>query len=1018
MASSREFRRLPRTVGTKMVVLSRDRAAEFVWRGCSLVVTWWQAGSSLRLLRLATPSESAGWAPLRGRAPPQAVSRTEVVASHSPGTYVLAVPSSPLCRRQRRPIVRRSPFTDLGSPALKNSTLRRAHNRTLWLILTLVSLSACQTQTVETPAAIRTDSVTVRPKVDSLDQATAVARKARISDIEYRLEITLDPASDQFSGEVDIRFDLPAADSNGGIGTDLTLDFGGGQIQELTLNDEALTPAYTGFFLTLPAASLRGGENQAHIRFSHPFGIDGTGLHRFDDPVDGNTYLYSYLWPYYANRLFPLFDQPDLKAQFSLTVQAPKDWIVVSTTSGDATPLPDTKMASWKFATTPLIASYAFSLHAGPYKVWQADADGIPLRLMARQSIAEFVAVEEWFDVTQRGLAYYNEYFGIPYPFGKYDQLIVPDFTIGAMENIAAVTFSEQRYVQRQASDRDERARRVGTILHEMAHMWFGDLVTHQWWNGMWLNESFATQMAAMAELKTTEFDDTWHGFFTEAKSKAYHADSRVTTHPVEMPVNSTLEFFEVFDAITYEKGASVLKQLAHYVGEENYRAGVSAYLKANAYGNTELDDFVAFQSQQSGKDISAWAQQWLYQPGFNTLKAESGCADGRLQALTIVQTAPEEHPILRNHQIDVALYGQSDDGTLLAATILPISVTGATTAVELPADLPCPVLINPNHSDWTLAQVDLDERSLQTLRTQLAKVPEPLSRSMFFFELQRRAMQGKSSLADFLQVAVDLAEREADIRIQQQISTALIATIDAMKRLRPDTDEALARWLPVLEKTALEQSAAAGSDDLKRTWLNTYLGVVGSEEGLRTLRELLDGSQQLPGLAISSDLRWRILILLAASGQPDTDALLAAEIASDHSDFAAKQHLTAQAARPDIEQKKRWLLELSQPNELTGLSRQRAVMTGLFPANQTEQQAELLDTILQSLPRLSGKVDPYFMSSYVKSLLPPNCLSTSQVKMKQTLDQAADSLDNTALRFLREAVQANAECMALRAAQ
>jgi aminopeptidase N len=534
----------------------------------------------------------------------------------------------------------------------------------------------------------------------------------------------------------------------------------------------------------------------------------------------------------------------------------------------------------------------------------------------------------------------------------------------------------------------------------------------------MWLNESFATQMAAMAELKTTEFDDTWHGFFTDAKSEAYQADSRVTTHPVEMPVNSTMEFFQVFDSITYEKGASVLKQLAHYVGEENYRAGVSAYLKAHAYGNTELDDFVAFQSQASGKDISSWAQQWLYQPGFNTLKAESSCGDGRLQALTIVQTAPKEHPILRNHQVDVALYGQSDDGTLLAATILPVSVTGETTAVELPADLPWSVLINPNHSDWTLAQVDLDERSLQTLRTQLANVPEPLSRSMFLFELQRRAMVGKSSLADFLQIAVDLAEREVDIRIQQQISTALIATVDTMKRLRPETDAALAHWLPVLETKALEQSAAASSEDLKRTWLNTYLGVVGSEEGLRTLRELLDGSRQLPGLAISSDLRWRILILLAASGQPDTDTLLAAEIASDQSDFAVKQHLTAQAARPDIEQKKRWLAELSQPLELTGLSRQRAVMTGLFPANQTAQQAELLDTVLQSLPRLSGKVDPYFMSSYVERLLPPSCLPTSQVKMQHTLDQAADSLDNTALRFLPEALQANAECMALRPAQ
>jgi aminopeptidase N len=887
-----------------------------------------------------------------------------------------------------------------------------------WLILALVSLVACELQSPSATAERSPPPAAARAAVDSLDRVTADARKARIGDVEYAIQIALDPDSDQFSGEVSIRFDLAASDSHGEGGADLTLDFGGGQVQELALNGESLVPVYNGFFLTLPAAGLRSGENQARIRFSHPYGIDGTGLHRFVDPIDGNTYLYSYLWPYYANRLFPLFDQPNLKARLTLAVQAPKDWIVVSTTSGEATPVAESDTLSWQFEATPLLASYAFSLHAGPYKVWQADADGIPMRLMARQSMAEFIAVQEWFDVTRRGLAYFSAYFGIPYPFGKYDQLIVPDFTIGAMENIAAVTFSEQRYVQRQASDRNERERRAATILHEMAHMWFGDLVTHHWWNGMWLNESFATQMAAMAELENTEFDDTWHGFFTDAKAEGYMADSRVTTHPVEMPVNSTIEFFEVFDAITYEKGASVLKQLAHYVGEDNYRKGVSDYLKANAYGNTELDDFVSFQSQASGKDISAWARQWLYQPGFNTLKAESSCADGHLQALTIVQTAPPEHPTLREHQVELALYVQADDGTLLAPTVLRASVQGASTAVDLPAIAPCPVLINPNHGDWTFAQIDLDERSLETLTRQLASVPEPLSRSMFLYELQRRAMEGKTTLASFLKLALDLAEREEVIRIQQQISTSLVETVDTMKRLRPETDQALALWLPILEQKSLQQTVAAGSEDLRRSWFYSYLGVVGSEEGLQTLRNLLDGSRQLPGLPISSDLRWRILIVLAASGQADTDALLAAEIASDDSDFAVKQHLTALAARPQIEQKLRWLAELKQPEELSGLSRQRAVMTGLFPANQTALQAQMLDAILQSLPELSRKVDPYFMSSYVRMLLPPSCLTKSQAQMQRLLDQDADRLDSTATRFLREALQANGECLALRTLQ
>ncbi|MDZ4731908.1 MAG: M1 family aminopeptidase, partial [Xanthomonadales bacterium] len=524
--------------------------------------------------------------------------------------------------------------------------LRLCHALTLILLIGL--LAACQSEDSGTVIEQDSSPVTSRAAIDSLDQATAKARQARVANIEYAIDISLDQGSDKFSGEVSIRFDLAGSLDESGTIADLTLDFGGGELLSSTLNGSDAEIPYNGFFLTLPAAGLKYGSNELTLRFTQNYGHDGTGLHRFVDPVDDRTYLYSYLWPYYANRIFPSFDQPNLKARFTLSVQAPKDWIVVSTSSGMAETQSTDGMTRWQFEITPLIATYAFSLHAGPYKVWEADANGIPMRLMARQSLAEFVAVEEWFDVSRRGLAYYRDYFDIPYPFGKYDQLIVADFAIGAMENIAAVTFKEG-YVQRQTSDRTQREQRASTILHEMAHMWFGNLVTHEWWNGMWLNESFATQMAAMAELTTTEFDDSWHGFFTDDKQKAYLADSRVTTHPVEMPVNSTIDFFQVFDAITYQKGASVLKQLAHYVGEENYRRGVSAYLKANSYGNTELEDFVAFQSQTSGKDISAWADEWLYQPGYNTLAAKPQCEGNSLQSLSIEQTASAAFKTLRH---------------------------------------------------------------------------------------------------------------------------------------------------------------------------------------------------------------------------------------------------------------------------------------------------------------------------------------------------------------------------------
>jgi len=886
---------------------------------------------------------------------------------------------------------------------------------TLTPLLLLGLFTACQSEEAGDQSATISASASARPPADALDKATADARRIRVSGVEYDLSVALDPNLPQFGGEVTIRFNL--AESESRATDDLTLDFGGGIVFDVRLNGSLTDSRYNGYFLTLPATGLRSGLNTMTVRYEHPYSEDGTGLHHFVDPVDDLTYLYTYLWPYYANRLFPSFDQPNLKARISLTVRAPGDWTVVSMAPGHPEALDGDGNRTWRFDTTPPMATYAFSLHAGPYQVWEADADGIPMRLLARRSLAGFVAVDEWFDVTRRGLRYYGDYFDIPYPFTKYDQLIVPDFAIGAMENIAAVTFSEI-YVQRQTSDRAQREDRASTILHEMAHMWFGDLVTHEWWNGLWLNESFATQMAAMAELQTTEFTDTWHGFFVEDKQQAYYADSRISTHPIEVPVNSTADFFSVFDAITYQKGSSVLKQLAHYVGEDNYRRGVSAYLKANAYGNTELEDFIAFQAQASGTDLAGWSRDWLYQAGFNTLRAEPRCEDGRLASLEILQSAPPKYPTLRSHQVDIGLYALGDRGALSPATVLPAAIDGDRTPVTWNGELPCPALINPNHNDWTLAQIELDERTRETLASRLSEVPGTLARSIFLAALQHRAMQGKTPLATYLEQAVQLAEKEENIRIQQQISSSVMGTVQLMQRLRPETDAALDYWLPLLEEQSLRQAGLASGGDLKRIWFNTFLGVVSSEAGLTAIRELLDGTRNIPGLVLSPDLRWRLLIRLARGGKPDVDALLAAEAAADDSDYGMKSALTAKAARPDSEQKKRWLAELQKPESLTGLARQRAVMSGMFPPGQEALHLSLLEEILQSLPRLSHRVDPYFMSSYVGYLLQPVCRPESVAMMQKTLDEHADELDSTALRFLREAHQADADCLALRQVQ
>ena len=487
----------------------------------------------------------------------------------------------------------------------------------LWLALFLIGCGPSPDQGSHTPVASiqSAKTKTVRQAEDALTFDQARARKARIGEIHYKLFFDLASNKEMFSGRANVRFDLSVVDAP------LTIDLSGAEVDRFVVNGIDISPDYNGFFITIPAMALIIGSNELQVEYRHRYDKDGTGLHRFTDPEDGLTYLYTYLWPYYANRLFPAFDQPNLKATFDLQVRVPESWVVVSTATGAVSENSD-GVSTWTFATTPRMSTYVFSLHAGPYRIWEDRAGEIPIRLFARQSLADYVAVDEWFEITRGGLEFYDRYFDISYPFGKYDQLIVPDFNIGAMENIAAVTFSEQ-YVQRKPSDRFEREDRASVILHEMAHMWFGNLVTKEWWSELWLNESFATLMANIALVDSTEFSDSWHRFFTINKQNAYRKDSRVTTHPIQVPVNSTADFFSVFDAITYQKGSSVLKQLAHFVGYENHRVGVSNYLKEYAWGNTTLQDFIDAQSVSSGRNLDRWSQQWLYQAGFNELTAQ-----------------------------------------------------------------------------------------------------------------------------------------------------------------------------------------------------------------------------------------------------------------------------------------------------------------------------------------------------------------------------------------------------------
>ena len=814
-----------------------------------------------------------------------------------------------------------------------------------------------------------------------LTKEDAAARSLRVDNVTYALDIALDGEAAEYAGQVRIGFDL----APGAADAPLTVDFVGGTVASVAVNDEEVgDPRYNGFFLVLPAAKLREGANVARIAFSHPYSKDGNGLYRFRDPVDGRDYLYTNFEPYNQNRLFPSFDQPDLKARFSTTATVPADWQVISV-------VPESEVAEdgdrrrWVFPESLPISTYIYALHAGHYRQWDAMAGEIPLRLFARQSLAEYIVPEHWFPPTQQGFAFFERYFDIPYPFGKYDQVIVPHFNAGAMENLGAVTFSE-RFLRRGAITRQARRSLASVILHEMAHMWFGNLVTMDWWNGLWLNESFASYMAHLAMLEATEFtDDALNAF--RSKVRAYRADERDTTHPIEMPTPTTDDAFANFDAITYSKGAATLNQLRNLVGPDAFREGVSAYLKDRAYDNAAIDDFLGAISAAAGRDLSDWSKEWLHTPGTNSVAVEFECEDGAISDAVVVQGAPDAWPTLRLHRTQLGFYRFGADAEVRT---LPIVYAGIYTPVEAARGLPCPDFVFANHGDWDYARATLNPAALDQLGQHLDAF-EPLMRSMLWqsaFELVNDSAIAPLAFVDF---AVAHMGRDPKDEVFGQVLGLLQSAWSYHRRL--GEEEAVVQDAKRLEAYlwgAFEESAA-GSD--RRLMLfDAYVGTAATGAALGALGSLLESPTGLPDdFELDQDRRWSILRKLAGQGV-DVAERLAEETAHDPSDQGKNSALTVRAAVPDPERQRIHVEQLLGPHK-AGLkvAEARSIAGGLFPSNQRELQLAIVPQVFAALQSVSDNVDPSYFGAVTGGLLGTICDTGYLEQLEAAIADSAD---------------------------
>jgi len=843
-----------------------------------------------------------------------------------------------------------------------------------------------------------------RIEADWLTHEESTLRKTSLSHIQYFLQLDISKAQ-RFTGNVEIRFVYKPSKE------DLTIDFVDGEAERILVNNTPIAIDYSGYFISIPSRFLDAGSNIIKIQYSHNYSDNGSGLYRYTDPTDNKTYLYTHFEPYDANKLFPVFDQPNLRATYTLKVVAPKAWTVVSSVR-ESEIISDGPYNRWSFPESQPISSYIFPLHAGPWHIWESKAGNVPLRLMSRESIAPLVNVREWFKITRQGIDFFNIYFDIKYPFDKYDQLIVPDFNIGGMENVAAVTFTE-RYVPRGPATKAEMRNIADTILHELSHMWFGDLVTIDWWSSLWLKESFASFMAPLALAEATDYKDAWRAFTSRVKSRAYLADQRVTTHPIDMEVTDTKSGDASFDSITYNKGASVLQQLSYYLGKDTFRHGIRLYLKENQYKAAKLDDFFDALTRASGLNLNSWKSNWINQAGVNTVKADYQCVEGKISQFKLLQSSSEEYPFIRTHRLQLGLYHLDEDDKVSAFKVLSTEIDNPSTEISQVEGLECPLLVFPNHDDWDYSKIELDKKTQLMLPDNISKIKDDLLRAMFWQTSWDQVLDIKVPVSNYLEMVSNNLDKESDA----EILNLLLSNVETAKywlvsdsKLSPKQNQLFS----MLEQQILKQSLKTEqSTDLQSLWFQHFLNMAQSVNSLNHIAKWLRLKASPENLANNQDIRWKALIILSVHDHPATDALLKLEKLRDRSDHSLMMEIAVKASKPDLQTKQNWLDELMKSEGRQTAARLKMSLEYLFPVQQKALQANFIDIIFADLHDLDASRGQEIVEHFVENSLPMLCTSESVHRLEKENNNTF-RLGLIARKGLKIALQEDQRCVAI----
>ncbi|MEV4818799.1 aminopeptidase N [Micromonospora tulbaghiae] len=791
-------------------------------------------------------------------------------------------------------------------------------------------------------------------------EATERARLLEVTgyDISLDLSTAVQSTGRTFRSVTEVRFRCTEP------GATTFIETAAESVRSATLNGEPVDLSGWSAEKGLTLSGL-AAENVLVVDADFGYSNSGQGLHRTVDPVDGETYLYSQFETADAQKVYACFDQPDLKSVYTWHATVPDHWRVVSNMPVQREEAAGEGLKTVHFTVSERMSTYITALCAGPYHEVRRTHDGIDMGYFCRASMAPHMDADDLHLITTQGFDFFQEKFGVRYPLPKYDQLWVPDFNAGAMENFGCVTHAESHYIFRSQVTDFEYEQRANTILHELAHMWFGDLVTMRWWNDLWLNESFAEWASHWCNTHATRFTDAWTTFLSIRKNWGYRQDQLSSTHPVycEMP---DLEAVEVnFDGITYAKGASVLKQLVAYVGEEPFLAGLRAYFGKYAWGNATFDDLLSELESASGRELRKFAAQWLETAQVNTLRPEVTIgADGTYERVVVRQEAPAAYPTLRTHRIGVGLYDLTD-GRLVRRELIETDVTGELTELSELHGKPAADVLLLNDEDLTYAKLRLDERSMATVVQHIAGFDSSLARALCWTAAWDMTRDAELSARDYVALVLAGLTAETDINLV----TATLRQATTALTFYADPEWAPTGWADLSRTARTALAAAEPGSGFQLAWARAYASSARSGEDLATLRGWLDGNGVPEGLTVDTELRWTVLQSLVANGAAGA-ADVDAELAADRTASGEREAAYAHALVPTVENKAAVWALLTGPDALPNW-RNRALLQGFTHPAQVELTAPYRERYFATVDQVWAQRDSEPAQEFVQLAYP-----------------------------------------------